>query len=157
MKKILKLALIAMAIAALAACGGDSTDAAEVYVGTWKSACYSYTGNDGNTYYNNVKMNLVKTAAAELAGSYGERTAFSDAGCTKNLGAITNFSGFKLNIGAKTSFLGSAADAMVMTFTNNEARTGFIVADNTKLNLVTTDASGGRPSGWGIGSPFTKQ
>jgi hypothetical protein len=158
MKKLLKLSLAVMAIAALAACGdGGSSDAADVYVGSWKSGCFSYTGNDGNTYYSTTKMNLAKASGAELAGSYSDRLAYSNNACTNRLGALDNYAPFKINIGAKTTFLGGSADAIVMTFTNNEARTGFISADATRLNLVITDASGQRPGGWGATSPYTKQ
>ncbi len=159
MKNILKLSLAAVAISALAACGGGgSSDSADTYVGAWKSGCTSYTGNDGNTYYNTSVMNLAKASASELAGTYTNRTAYADSGCKNALGAITNYGAMKLNIGAKTTFLGAQVDAMVFTLlATGEARPGFINADSTKLNLVVVNNDGSAPSGWGAASPYTKQ
>jgi hypothetical protein len=159
MKNILKLSLAAVAIAALSACGGGgSSDAADVYVGNWKSNCFAYTGNDGNTYYKTTIGNFAKSSAAEILVTYSTTKAHSNSSCTNVLGTITDPVAIKLNIGATTSFLGANANAIVYTIVSTgEARQGFIAADATKLNLVVTDATGARPTGWGASSPFTKQ
>jgi hypothetical protein len=158
MKNVLKLSLAAIAISALAACGGGgSSDAADTYAGNWKSKCYAYTGNDGRTYYQTHTMSLGKTTPAELAVNYSNAVAHADAGCTSVLGAINAPANSKINIGAETSFLGAAAKAIVMTFADGQARQGFITADDARLNFVVTDASGSVPSGWGRASPYTKQ
>jgi hypothetical protein len=159
MKNILKLSLAVLAAATLAACGDSgSSDVADTYVGAWKSGCTSYTGNDGNTYYDNHVMNLAKASAAELAGTYSNRTAYSDSACKNVLGANTNFGAIKLNIGAKTTFLGASVDSMVYTvISTGEARQGFVNADSSKLNLVVVNSDGSPPRGWGAASPYTKQ
>jgi hypothetical protein len=159
MKNVLKLSLAAVAISALAACGGGgSSDVADTYVGTWKSKCFSYTGNDGNTYYQTLKLNLAKVAAAELAGSYSETKAHSDSACANSLGAINNAPAVKINIGVEEAFLGAPAHYMVYTnATTGEARQGYLKADSTQLLLVVSDASGQKPAGWGKASPYTKQ
>jgi hypothetical protein len=159
MKNVLKLGVAAMAVAALAACGGGgSSDVADTYVGSWKSNCTSYTGNDGNTYYSTWILNLAKVSAAELAATTSNRTAHSDAGCKNPLGAITNYDAAKINIGAKTTFLGAAVDSMVYTVvTSGEARQGFINADSTNLYLVVANNDGSPPRSWSFSSPFTKQ
>jgi hypothetical protein len=158
MKNILKVSLAAIAISALAACGGGgSSDVADAYVGNWKSNCYSYKGNDGGTYYATEVVSMTKSSAAELAGSFSNATAHTDSGCKNILGSISNSSPAKFNIGADTTFLGAAARAMVMTLSDGQARQGFITADATKMSLVVTDATGLPPAGWGSASPYTKQ
>jgi hypothetical protein len=159
MKNLLKLSLAAIAVAALTACGGGSStpDAAEAYLGNWKSNCYGYKAVDGNTYYGIHTLSMNKASAAELTGTYSNTTAHADSACKNPLGAITSGSPVKFNLGADTTFLGAAAKAMVMTFSDGQARQGFITADATKMNFVITDATGARPGGWGASSPYTKQ
>jgi hypothetical protein len=159
MKHILKLSLAAVAIAALSACGGGgSSDAADTFVGTWKSKCYSYTGNDGNTYYQTHKANFAKAAGAELALTYTESKAHSDGACANLLGTIPNAASAKINIGVEEAFLGAPANYMVYTVAaTGEARQGYIKADSTQLLLVVSDASGQKPGGWSRVSPYTKQ
>jgi hypothetical protein len=159
MKNILRSSLAVMAIAGLAACGGGgSSDVADTYVGTWKSKCFAYTGNDGNTYYQTQKLNLAKAAAAELAATYTESKAHSDSACVNLLGSINNGPAIKINIGVEETFLGAPAHYMVYTnVATGEARQGYLKADSTQLLLVVSDASGERPGGWGRASPYTKQ
>ena len=146
-----------MAIAALAACGdGGSTDVADTYVGTWKSKCYKGTGNDGNTYYYFNNLTVAKVTAAEMTFT-GTGTAYSDASCASKLSTF-NRDAIKINIGAKTTFLGAPVDSMVYTIiSTGEARPGFIVADATKMNVVINNSDGSIPTGWGSSSPYTKQ
>ena len=159
MTNILKLSLAAVAISTLAACGGGgSSDVADTYVGTWKSKCFSYTGNDGNTYYETLKINLAKAAAAELTAVYSEAKAHSDSACANFLGAINAPPTVKLNIGVEETFLGAPAHYIVHTNpATGEARQGYIKADSTQLLLVISDVSGQKPTGWGKSSPYTKQ
>ena len=158
MKNILKLSLAAMAIAALAACGGgDSSEAADVYVGNWKSRCYQGTGNDGNTYYYFNNLTVTKLTAAEITFT-GTGTAYSDASCTSKLSTF-NRDAIKINIGAKTTYLGASVDTIVHTvIATGEARPGYMVADATKMNIAIAGSTGALPTGaWGSASPYTKQ
>jgi hypothetical protein len=159
MKKILKLSLATMAVAALTACGGGSStpDAADLYVGTWKSKCFTYTGTDGQPHTETRKINLSKVSAAELNAVYTESTAFADTACKQSLGATGAPAGYKINIGAQESFLGAPADYAVFTFSTGEARQGYLKADSTTLLIVISDNSVTKPNGWSIASPYTKQ
>jgi hypothetical protein len=159
MKNVLKLSLAAVAISALAACGGGgSSDVADTYVGNWKSNCFAYTGNDGNTYYKTTIANFAKSTAAEIIVTYNTTKAHSNSACTNFVATINDPVAVKINIGAATTFLGAASNDIVYTvISTGEARTGFISADTSKLNLVITDATGARPGGWGSSSPYTKQ
>jgi hypothetical protein len=158
MKNILKLSLAAVAIAALSACGGgDSSDVADSYTGTWKSNCFSYVANSGATLYGTQVLTMTKASGSELAGTYSSFIAHSDSGCKAVRGEVNSSSPTKFNIGAETTFLGASARAMVMTFSDGQARQGFITADAAKMSFVVTDATGARPGGWGAASPYTKQ
>jgi hypothetical protein len=160
LKHILKLSLAAVAVAGLAACGGGggSSEAADIYVGTWKSKCYSYTGNDGNTYYQTHKANFAKASAAELALTYTESKAHSDSACANSLGATSNSASARINLGTEEGFLGAPATYMVYTIAaTGEARQGYIKADATQLLFVVSDATGQKPGGWSRTSPYTKQ
>ena len=159
MKNILKSSLVAMAVVGLAACGGGggSSDVADTYVGNWKSNCFGYTAVNGATYYATTVLSMNKVTAAELSGTYSNTVAHVDSRCTNVLGAINNYSPAKFNIGAETNFLGATARATVMTFSDGQARQGFITADATNMSFVITNASGARPGGWGAASPYTKQ
>jgi hypothetical protein len=160
MKKILKLSLAAMAIAALAACGGGDggSDAADVYVGSWKSNCFSYVATNGNTYYQTYVLKLAKASASELAGTSSNSIAHSDSACKNSLGSINDSGAIQINIGTRTTFLGAAADNMVYKLvTTGEARPGWITATATQLNLVVVSNDGKPPVSWSFSSPFTKQ
>jgi hypothetical protein len=159
MRNFLKLGLTALAVAALAACGGGgSSDVADTYVGNWKSNCSSYTGSDGNEYYQTYILSFAKSTASEIIGTYNNSNAYYDAACKNLAGAKNNYDAIKINIGAKTSFLGAPADSMVYSLVSTgEARPGFIVADATKLNIVVNNNDGSPPRGWGAASPYTKQ
>jgi hypothetical protein len=158
MKKLLKPSLAIIAIAALTACtGGDSSDVADVYVGTWKSKCFSYKGDDGKTYIETRKITFAKVAAAQLTASYSEATVYADSACQQSLGATGAPSGYKINIGAKSNFLGSTADYSVFTYSDGVVRQGYLKADSTQLLVVIRDDSGQEPTSWGVASPYTKQ
>jgi hypothetical protein len=160
MKNMLKLSLAAVAIAALTACGGGgSSDAADTYVGNWKSNCFAYTGNDGSTYYQTSILTFAKASATELAGTYSNSQAFYNSACTSSAGSKNDYSAIKINLGAKATYQGASVDAMVYTIVSTgEARPGYIVADATKMNLVIAGSTGALPSGgWGVASPYTKQ
>jgi hypothetical protein len=159
MKNVLKLGLAVVAIAALSACGGgDSSDAADAYVGNWKSKCASYVASSGRTFYQTYTLSFAKTTPAEILGTYSNSIAYYDSGCTSSAGAKNNYNGIKINIGAKTTFLGAQADAMVYTLVSTgEARPGFITASDTAMNIVVNNNNGTPPAGWGAASPYTKQ
>ena len=156
MTNILKLSLAAVAIAALAACGGgDSTEPADKYVGNWKSSCYQDTATSGNIYYYINKANYAKVSAGEImiTATYD---AHSDTACASKVGS-GNLTTRKMNIGAETTFLGAKADVIALiTVSTGEAFPGYATTDGTKLNIITY-AAGGSASGWGKASPYTKQ
>ncbi len=56
-----------LGLSLLAACGGGSSDPVDGYVGSWRSACFAYVGNDGNTYYKRLTNHLAK-ASPDLSG-----------------------------------------------------------------------------------------
>jgi hypothetical protein len=159
MNNILKLSLAAVAIAALSACGGGgSSDAADAYVGTWKTNCFAYTGKDGNTYYQTYVSTFTKANAAEIAVTHANAKAHSNSACTNVLGDITAPGAWKLNIGAKTTFLGASVDAIVWSFpATGEARPGYMTTDSSKMSLVVVNTDGSIPTGWSATSPYTKQ
>ena len=159
MTNILKLSLAAVAIASLAACGdGGSSDAADAFVGNWKSNCYSYVSTSGGTYYATQVMSLNKASASVLAATNSANTAYSDSACKSALGALTNASPTTISLGADITYSGAASKAMVMTLTDGQARQGYITASATNLSLVVTGTDGKLPtSGWGSASPYTKQ
>ena len=157
MKNVLKLGLAVLAAATLAACGdGGSSDVADTYVGNWKSKCFKGTGNDGNTYYYINNLGIAKASAAELSFT-GTGTSHSDAACSNKLSTFDR-DAIKINLGAKTTFLGAQVDSMVYTIVRTgEARQGFIVADTNNMNVVIYNNDGSPPTGWGTASPYTKQ
>ena len=156
MKNVLKLGLAVLAAATLAACGsGDSSEAADKYVGNWKSSCYKDTSTNGNIYYYINKANYAKVSAAEITIT-ATYDAHSDAACANKLGS-GNLTARKMNIGAETTFLGAKSDAIVLTnISTGEAFPGFATADATRLNIVSY-TPGTIPTGWGSASPYTKQ
>ncbi len=159
MKNILKLGLAVMVVAALAACGGGgSSDAADAYVGNWKSNCHSYIATDSNKYYKTFVSTYTKASATEIAVTHANTNAYSDSSCTNLLAAINSPPAWKLNLGAKTTFLGASVDAMVWSFpSTGEARPGYITTDGAKMSLVVVNTDGSQPTGWSTFAPFTKQ
>ncbi len=159
MKNVLKLGLAVIAVAALAACGGGSSDVADSYVGSWKTNCHAYTGQDGNTYYKTFVSTFTKANATEIVVTHAGAVAHSNSICTNVLGEIPAPTGtWKLNIGAKTTFLGASVDAVLWSLTETgEVRPGYITADGSKMSLVAVNNDGSIPSGWSVYSPYTKQ
>jgi hypothetical protein len=162
MANILKLSLAAVAIGVLAACGGgggDSSEVADVYVGTWKSACYSTNSNTGTVYTKRVRT-LSKTNATELASTTSLDSVFSDAACVTNVGFwIDNPPTIaKYVLGAKAQFLGANTDTYVQTIAATGASfTGYMVANGAQLNMADAVTGSAPPTGWGIYSPYIKQ
>ena len=156
MKNILKLSLAAMAISALAACGGGgSSEPADKYVGNWKSACYQDTGNDGQTYYYITNWTGAKASAGEVAFT-GTYLWHSDNTCANQLGK-SNSTPRKMNIGAETTFLGAKSDNIVLTnMATGEAFPGYATAADGKM-YFRTYTPGTTPTNWGRSSPWTKQ
>jgi hypothetical protein len=159
MNKFLKLSLSTMVVAALVACGGgDSSDVADIYVGKWKSGCAAYKDIFGYANYNNYVFNFAKVSASELVVNMTNNTGYADSECKNAIGPASNLNSFKLNIGAKTTFLGAPADAMVIRFVSTgETRPGFINADSTKLSLVVVNNDGVQPNTWSAYAPYSKQ
>ncbi len=164
MTNILKLSLAAVAIAALAACGGggDSSDVADVYVGTWKSACYSFTNSSGGTSYSKRIRTISKSSATELAGSVIYDSIFSDGACTVLANRVwTDNSPIlgKYVLGAKAQFLGANTDSYVFSNITTPGGTfsGYMVVNGAQMYLADTATGSAPPTGWGIYSPYTKQ
>jgi hypothetical protein len=159
MKKILKLSLAAMAIAALAACGGGgSDDAADIYVGTWKSACYSTDSNTGTVYTKRIRT-FSKATATELASSTILDSVFSDAACKTIAGTWTDNSpvALKYVLGAKVQFLGANTDSYISTTPSGSTFAGYMVVNGTQMFLADSPTGSAAPTGWGKFSPYTKQ
>lgn len=141
-------------VAALSACGGGSSDPADGYVGSWRSACYSYVGNDGNTYFKRLTNNFAKASATSLNVTFSDSIAHSDPGCNNVLGAISNPSGGTVQLGPKASFLGTEVDSISVTFPS-ENLVGYMTANATQLFIIA-EAPNVTLTGWGIGSPHTR-
>jgi hypothetical protein len=159
MKNVLKLSLAVLAAATLAACGGGgSSDVADAYVGNWKSNCHSYIATDGNKYYKTFVSTYTKASVTEIAVTHADTNAYSDSSCKNLLTAINSPAAWKLNLGAKTTYLGASVDAMVWSFpATGEARPGYITTDGAKMSLVVVNTDGSQPTGWSTFAPFTKQ
>ncbi|MGS5086892.1 hypothetical protein ACVC7V_10300 [Hydrogenophaga sp. A37] len=154
MNRLFKLVLATVGVSVLAACGGGSSEPADAYVGSWRSACFSYVGNDGNTYFKRVTNNLTKASPTSLNTTYSDTTAHSDPACNNVLGAISNPTGGTIQLGPKASFLGTEVDSISLAFpTGNEV--GYMTASATQLFLVA-EKPNITPSGWGVGSPHTR-
>ena len=163
MKNVLKLGLAAVAISALAACGGgDSSEATDAYVGTWKSACYvrSVTNQTGTFYTKRIRSNT-KVSATELASSYTYDNIYSDAACAVPWGTWSNNSPItgKYVFGAKAQFLGAAADTYVYNDTATPATTytGYMVATGNQIFIADALTGSAPPTSWSSTSPYTKQ
>ena len=158
MKNVLKLSLAAVTIAALSACGGgDASDATDVYVGTWKSVCYSTDSSNGTVYTKRIRT-LTKSSSTVLIGSTVLDSVFSDAACknlagtwSSNAASITNYA-----LGAKAQFLGAATDSYVATFSDGTSLPGYMVIDGARLYMAD-GANVATATGWGKYSPYTKQ
>jgi hypothetical protein len=162
MKKILKLSLAVMAIAALAACGsGGSDEPADKYVGTWLSKCNSYTGNDGGTYYRKLKRVLTKINAGQLNLKTTQEGAFSDTACSKSLtSTVYTFGDGQYNIGKTVTILGTQADEIAsIDLTTKAALPGYMTVSNNQWFIATYDPAQGQTTitGWSANSPYTKQ
>ena len=156
MKNKLKTLLVAITIAVLSACGDGASDVADAFQGNWKSKCFAYKAQDGNTYYQTSTMSLNKVSAAELTANFSNAVAHSDPACSNILGNITSASSIKISFGANTVFLGLQSKEIVATYQDGKAPRGYIAIDNERLFIVVTDDSGEKPFTWSRSSPYTK-
>jgi hypothetical protein len=159
MKKSLQLSLAVLAVSVLTACGsGGSEDAADKYVGTWKSVCFSYVATNGTTYYTNRFLTYTKSNATELISDIVFKTVYLDAACKNPYGPYAaNSHPGKLNIGTQAKFLEQSVDTIVETDTATGATyTGYATANSTQV-LIVTFTAGQTPAGWGKYSPYTKE
>jgi hypothetical protein len=161
MKNVLKLSLAVLAAATLAACGGgDSSDATDAYVGTWKSACYSTAlANYSGTFYTKRIRTIAKKNATELTASNILDNIYSDAACATVWGTWANNSPAAGNyvLGAKVPFLGANADSYVLTNSEGNTFAGFMALNGEKLYMADSATGAAPPTGWGKFSPYTKQ
>jgi hypothetical protein len=154
MTRLSSVFFASLGIATLVACGGSSSDPADGYVGSWRSACFSYVGNNGNTYFKRVSSNFEKASPTSLNLTFSDTTAHADRACTNVLGAISNPTGGTVQLGPKASFLGTEVDSISVT-SPTENLVGYMTANATQLFIVA-DAPNVVLSSWGVGSPNTR-
>ncbi|MFP8777900.1 hypothetical protein [Hydrogenophaga sp. RWCD_12] len=154
MNRLSKTFFTAAGISILAACGGGSSEPADAYVGAWRSACYSYVGNDGNTYFKRLTNNFSKASATSLNVTFTDSTAHSDPACNNVLGVIPSPSGGTIQLGPKASFLGGEVDSISATFPS-ETLVGYMTVSASQLFIVA-DAPNITLTGWGVGSPYSR-
>jgi hypothetical protein len=154
MSRLSRVFFASLGIATLVACGGGSSDPADGYVGSWRSSCFSYEGNDGKTYFKRVTNNFEKATATSLNVTFSETTAHSDPACNNVLGAIPNPASGTVQLGPKVSFLGTEVDSISAAFPS-ENLAGYMTANATQLFIIAV-APDITPTGWGVGSPFTR-
>ncbi len=141
----------------LAGCGGGNDDPADIYVGTWKSQCYSYVANNGGTYYT-VKTGVnTKNSATEFTRVVPNSNAYTDAACSNLVGTgVVTQGTFKYTIGAKATFLGQSVDTYTgVTVASGTFDKGYMTANSTNLYIASNNTT--EPSGWAPASPYTKQ
>lgn len=154
MHRLSKTLFAATAVSILAACGGGSSEPVDLYVGAWRSVCYSYVGNDGNTYFKRQTNNFTKASATSLNVTFTDSIAHSDPACKNVLGVIPSPSGGTVQLGPKANFLGGEVDSISATFPSAKL-VGYMTASTTQLFIIA-EAPNVTLTGWGIGSPFTR-
>jgi hypothetical protein len=160
MKKILRLVLTMTVIAILTACYEEKP--IDKYTYSWRSMCFSYVANDGNTYFtkrirtfSNSQSNRVLDLDVTSKYDY----AFYDAACTQSVGtsASNEVNYAKVTLDGQTTFLGQAVDSGVwVEASTGEVFSAYMNADAKQMYFVTFK-SGETPSAWGVLSPYTKQ
>lgn len=154
MNRLFKIFLATVGASVLAACGGGSDDPVDKYVGTWRSACFPYVANNGNTYFARETSSFTKASPTSLNATRSDTTAHSDSACSNVLGAISNGSDATIQLGPKASFLGAEVDTISVAFPS-ATYSGYMTANATQLFIIA-EPPDVIPSGWGIGSPYTK-
>ncbi|WP_157572027.1 hypothetical protein [Hydrogenophaga taeniospiralis] len=154
MNRLFKIFLASVGASALVACGGGSDDPVDMYVGTWRSACFPYVANNGNTYFARDTSSFTKASSTSLNATRSDTTAYSDSACNNVLAAISNGPNATIQLGPKASFLGAEVDTISMAFPT-ETHVGYMTANATQLFIIA-EPPDVIPSGWGIGSPYTR-
>lgn len=154
MNRLSKTLFAVAGISILAACGGGSSEPVDGYIGSWRSSCYSYVGNDGNTYFAKDTNNFSKASATSMNVTFTDSVAHADPACNNILGAISNPAGGTVQLGPKATFLGSEVDSISVTFPSRTL-VGYMTANATQLFIIAEETNNGF-SGWGVGSPFTR-
>lgn len=155
MNRLFKIFLASVGASVLVACGGGSDDPVDMYVGAWKSACFSYRAIDGKTYFQTRTFSLAKASATSLNGTHSNTLAHSDPACKNLLGPIPDAPNVTIQLGPKANVLGGEVDTMSMTYPDR-AYPGYITANATQLFLVITNNPNEIPTGWGSASPYTR-
>ncbi len=155
MNRLFKIFLAMAGTAILAACGGGSDDPVDKYLGTWRSSCFSYVGNDGKTYFQTRSFNLARATSTSMNGTHSNTVAYSDPVCSNILGSIGNDVDVTIKLGPKANVLGGEVDSMSMTY-RGTTYPGYMTANETQLFLVVTDSPEVIPSAWGTASPQTR-
>lgn len=153
MRRIAQCVLATLGLGLIASCGGGSNDPVDRYLGAWRSACYAYTGNDGNTYFKRLTNNFTKASPTSLNVSFSDSIAHSDSACNNILGAISNPAGGTVELGAKAEFLGAQVDSINASFPGEEL-VGYITVKDAQLFIIA-ELPNVALTGWGAGSPYT--
>jgi hypothetical protein len=142
----------------LAACGGGGggEEAADKYVGTWKSVCVPFTSSTGAQLYTIRYRAYTKVSASEVAGTAYYLNDYSDSACTNVVWTGRDENSSSIKVGSAFTFLNKPAELIVLTG-QNDSLPGYATVENNQLYLVTYTPGGRLPAGWGIYSPYTKQ
>ncbi|HMS26148.1 MAG TPA: hypothetical protein PKC80_02075 [Burkholderiaceae bacterium] len=140
----------------IAGCGGDSApaDAADPYVGTWKSQCFAWLGN-----YEVVTRTASKLSATQLVGTVVNTKKYSDAACTILVSTDTTSESGVYTIGNKATFLGQSVDSYKYdsTTTPGSGYQGFAVLNGSGLYVAASFTSEAPTAWWTGGIPYVKQ
>jgi len=137
-------------------CGGDDSpaDAADPYVGTWKSQCFAWFGN-----YEVVTRTASKLSATQLVGTVVNTKQYSDAACTMLVSTDTTSESGVYTIGNKATFLGQSVDSYKYdsTTTPGSGYLGFAVLNGSGLYVAASFTSEAPTAWWTGGIPYVKQ
>lgn len=155
MKRSFKISLTMVGVSILTACGGGSDDPVDIYVGNWKSACFPYRGNDGNTYFKTQSLSLTKASATSLNGTHHNTVAHSDPACKNVLGDIIGSASLTIQLGEKANVLGAEVDKVSIA-SPTATYPGYMTVNAAKLFIVATATPDAIPTSWGKASPHTR-
>jgi len=140
----------------IAGCGGSDSpaDAADAYVGTWKSQCFSWLGN-----YEVVTRTASKLSATQLVGTVVNTKKYSDAACTTLVSTDTTTESGVYTIGNKATFLGQTVDSYKYdsSTTPGSGYSGFAVLNGSGLYVAASFTSEAPTAWWTGGIPYVKQ
>lgn len=154
MNRLSTMFFAAAGLLILSACGGGSSDPVDKYVGSWRSACFSYVGIDGKTYFQRETNTFTRASATSLNVTFSDTSAYSDPACNNVLGAISDAPDGTVQLGPKASFLDKEVDSISATFPTGNL-VGYMTASATELFIIA-EAPNVTLDAWGVASPFTR-